>query len=203
MKHPKHADTDHPVEAILSQRWSPYCYADKDVSKADLLSIFEAARWAASAYNEQPWRYILACRSDPAAFQKLLSCLVEGNQGWAQHAPVLVVSVALLNFSHNGKQNMTALHDLGLAAGNICVESTARGLYVHQMSGILPERVRELYNVPAEAAPLTAFTLGYLGEGDNLPADVKMRDRSPRSRHPITSLVFGTAWSQAADFDQR
>ncbi len=196
MTHPKDADIDHPIQSLLSRRWSPCSFADKDVTTGDLLAIFEAARWAPSSYNEQPWRYILAPRSAPAAFEKLLSCLVEGNQAWAKHAPVLIIGLAMLNFARNGKPNKAAKHDLGLAAGNMCVEATARGLYVHQMIGIVPERIRELYRVPEEAEPLTALAIGYLGDGSNLPETLQERDHSPRSRHPVTSFVFEGAWGE-------
>lgn len=199
MNHLKHADTDFPIEALLSRRWSPYSFSDKDVAKEDLLAIFEAARWAPSSYNEQPWRYILARQSDSEAFEKLLSCLVEGNQIWARNAPVLVIGVAMLNFTRNGKPNKAAIHDLGLAAGNMCVEATARGLYVHQMIGIVPERVRELYRVPEEAEPLTGLAIGYLGDGSNLPEASQERDRDPRPRRPVTSFVFEGSWEEQAE----
>jgi nitroreductase len=198
MAHVKDAQADHPIESLLLGRWSPYGFADADVSTEDLLGILEAARWAPSSYNEQPWRYILALRSDSAAFEKLLSCLVEGNQVWAKYAPVLLIGVAMLKFSRNGKPNKAAAHDLGLAAGNMCAEATARGLFVHQMIGIVPERVRELYGVPEGAEPLTAMAIGHLGDGSDLPEAIQERDRGPRARRPVTEFVFGTAWNQSA-----
>ncbi len=197
MNDAKYADTDFPIEPVLSGRWSPYSFADEDVAQADLAAIFEAARWAPSSYNEQPWRYIVARRSDSDTFANILSCLVEGNQSWATHAPVLVIGVAMLTFSRNGKPNKAAAHDLGLAAGNICVEAAARGLYVHQMIGIVPERVRELYGVPEDAEPLTALALGHLGDGSDLPEAIQARDRAPRTRHPIAAFVFEGSWGRA------
>jgi nitroreductase len=197
MAHVKQANPDAAIEAVLARRWSPYGFADKDVSSEDLFAILEAARWAPSSYNEQPWRYLLARRSSRAAFDKLLSCLVEANQAWAQHAPVLLVGVAMLKFARNGKPNKAAHHDLGLAAGNICVEATARGLFVHQMIGIVPERVRELYGVPEDAEPLTALAIGHLGDGSQLPAAVQERDRGPRTRRPVREFVFENRWDQS------
>ena len=198
MAHEKEGVPDHPIESLLSRRWSPYSFADKDVAAEDLLGILEAARWAASSYNEQPWRYIVARRSDSEAFEKMVSCLLEGNQSWARQAPVLLIGVAALNFSRNGKPNKAAIHDMGLAAGNICIEATARGLCVHQMIGIIPERVRELYGVPENAEPLTALAIGYLGDGSNLPPDIQERDRGPRTRRPISEFVFGDRWEEPA-----
>jgi nitroreductase len=200
MSHLKEARPDRPIERLLTRRWSPYSFGDRDVEDEDLLAILEAARWAPSSYNEQPWRYILARRSDEAEFEKLLSCLVEGNQAWAKHAPVLVVGVAVLDFARNGKPNKAAVHDLGLAAGNMCVEATARGLYVHQMIGIVPERVRELYAVPDNAEPFTAIAIGHLGDGENLSDELADRDRAPRTRRPLSEFVFQRSWGLPAEF---
>ncbi len=201
MAHIKKAHSDYAIETLLVRRWSPYSFAEKDVATEDLLGILEAARWAPSSYNEQPWRYILARRSDPAAFEKLLSCLVDGNQVWARRVPILLIGVAMLKFARNGKPNKAAAHDLGLAAGNMCVEATARGLFVHQMIGIVPERVRELYSVPEDAEPLTAVAIGHLGDGSNLPAALQERDRDPRARRPVRAFVFENSWDQPARLD--
>ena len=201
MTHAKNVQTDYPIEALLTKRWSPCSFAEKDVATEDLFAILEAARWAPSSYNEQPWRYILARRSHPEAFAKLLSCLVEANQVWARHAPVLLIGVTMLTFARNGKPNKAAAHDLGLAAGNMSVEATARGLSVHQMIGIVPERVRELYGVPEEAEPLTALAIGYRGDGSNLPAALQERDRTPRSRLPLSAFVFENVWDESLRAD--
>lgn len=198
MNYPKDAHPDVPIQPLLAKRWSPCGFANKDVAAEDLRALLEAARWAPSSYNEQPWRYFLARRSDPDAFAKALSCLVEGNQVWAKHAPVLLLGVAMLNFERNGKPNKATFHDLGLAAGNICVEATARGLFVHQMIGIVPERVRELYNVPEDAQPLTALAIGHLGDGGNLPEAVRERDLTPRTRRPVNAFVYGSSWGEPA-----
>src|SRR5919201_1312740 len=145
----KHANPDHPIHELLAKRWSPYGFADRPVSIADLQSLFEAARLAPSSYNEQPWSYIVATRDQPDEFARLLSCLVEGNQAWAKAAPVLALGCTSLLFKLNGKPKAAAIHDLGLAAGNLCVEATARGLFVHQMIGILPDKAREVFKIPA------------------------------------------------------
>jgi nitroreductase len=196
MNHVKDPHIDHPIEPLLAKRWSPYGFADKDVATQDLLALLEAARWAPSSYNEQPWRYLLARRSQPEAFEKLLSCLVEANQVWARHVPVLLIGVTVLNFVRNGKANRAAQHDLGLAGGNLSVEATARGLAVHQMIGIVPERVRELYRLPHDAEPLTALAIGYRGDGSKLPEELQARDRLPRSRRSISEFVFENQWGE-------
>src|SRR5687768_11961615 len=129
---------DYPINDLLTKRWSPYAFSDRAVSETDLRSIFEGARWAASSYNEQPWSYIVALKSNPEEFERLLSCLVEGNQVWAKAAPVLAIGCTSLNFVKNGKPNAAAIHDLGIASCSLTFEATARGIYVHQMIGILP-----------------------------------------------------------------
>ena len=166
---------------MFVSRWSPYGFADRPVSDDDLRSLFEAARWAPSSYNEQPWRYIVATKPDPKEFERLLSCLVEGNQAWAKAAPVLAVGCTSLNFVRNGKPNAAAVHDLGLASANLVLEATARGLFVHQMIGILPDKARELYHIPEDVQPKTGLAIGYAGDPNSLPELYKERDLAARS----------------------
>src|SRR3984893_19056089 len=155
------AVTDYPIHELIASRWSPYCFANRSVSDEDLRSIFEAARWAASSYNEQPWSYIVAKKEDANEFERLLSCLVEGNQAWAKTASALALGVSRLNFARNNKPNRAAIHDLGLAAGTLVLEATASGLAVHHMAGILPEKARELYSIPDGHEPLTGLAIRY------------------------------------------
>jgi hypothetical protein len=135
-----------------------------------------------------------------AAFERLLSCLVESNQAWAKAAPVLAIGVTLTTFSRNGKPNKAAHHDLRLAAATLSFEATARGLAVHQMIGIQPERVRELYGVPDDAEPLTGYAIGYAGEAASLPESLRPRDLAPRTRKPLSELVFAGHWGHRAGF---
>ena len=186
--------TDHPVHELVIARWSPYAFSDRAVSKADLLSLFEAARWAPSSYNEQPWSYIVATKENPQEYARLLSCLVEGNRTWAQVAPVLALGCTRLIFVRNGQPNAAAIHDLGLASENLVLEATARGLAVHQMIGILPDRARELYQVPADVQPLTGLAIGYAADPGSLPEKLRERDLAPRTRKPLAAFVFGDAW---------
>lgn len=198
MTSPKHARTAHPVHELIARRWSPYAFDPRAVSTEDLCSVFEAARWAPSSYNAQPWSYIVATKDDPEAHQRLLSCLVEGNQAWAAAAPVLAIGCTSLKFAHNGEPNAAALHDLGLASATLSIEATARGLSVHQMIGILPERVRELYRVPAEVLPLTGLAMGYAAGPEGLPEKYRQRDEAPRDRKPLAEFIYGASWGTAA-----
>jgi len=193
----KAAVTDHPIQELLARRWSPYVFADRPVAKADLQSLFEAARWAASSYNEQPWRYIVATREEPEQFQRLLGCLVEGNQAWAKSAPVLALGVVSLKFARNGQDNRAAIHDLGLASGNLVVEATVRGLVVHQMIGIYPEKARETYGIPEGCEAWTALAIGYQGDPASLPEGLRDRDLAPRTRKPLREIVFSGKWGKA------
>ncbi len=190
--------TDHPVQELIAARWSPYAFADRPVARADLLSLFEAARWAPSSYNEQPWTYLVATRDQPEEFARVLSCLVEGNQVWAKAAPVLALACTRLTFERNGQPNAAAVHDLGLAAANLLLEATARGLAVHQMIGIVPDRVRVLYQVPEGVQPLTGLAIGYAGDPTALPEKIRDRDAARRPRKPLSAFVFEGKWGTTA-----
>lgn len=195
MNHPKIAKPDHPILDVLSRRWSPYAFADRAVSEDDLRALFEAARWAASSYNEQPWRYLVATKSDSGEFSQLLSCLAELNQAWANAAPVLAIGCTVLDFAFNGKANGMAVHDLGLASGNLSAEATARGLVVHQMAGILPDRVKELYGLPDGTQAITGLAIGYAADAETLSKEMRERDLTPRTRRPLGEFVFGGSWA--------
>lgn len=190
----KKALTDYPIHELLAERWSPYAFQDRPVSQADLRSLFEAARWSASSYNEQPWSYLVATKENPDHFQQLLSCLVEANQIWAQNAPVLALGIASLRFTRNNQENKAAIHDLGLASGNLVVEATARGICVHEMIGILPDKARDLFDIPEGFEAWTAMAIGYQGDPITLPDALKERDLSPRQRKPLDQFVFSGKW---------
>jgi len=187
-----------PIYDLLAVRWSPYAFDARPVSDGDLRSLFEAARWSASSYNEQPWSYVVATQADPAGFAKLLACLVEANRAWASAAPVLALGCASLTFARNGKPNDAALHDLGAASTSLSVEATARGLAVHQMIGILPDAAREAYRIPEGVRPLTALAIGYAADPSDAPEPLRGRDLAARTRKPLAEFVFGTAWGTAS-----
>ena len=203
MNDQKRAKLDHPIHELLASRWSPCSFADRPVSDDDLRSLFEAARWAPSSRNEQPWSYIVATKADLEEFERLLSCLVEGNQAWAKAAPVLALGCTSLNFVRNGKSNAAAVHDLGLASGSLVLEATARGLFVHQMIGILPDKARELYRIPVGVQPLTGLAIGYAGDPNSLPEPYKERDLAARNRKSVNEFVFGGQWGTASALIKR
>jgi nitroreductase len=190
----KKALTNYAIHELLAERWSPYAFQERSVSKADLCSLFEAARWAASSYNEQPWSYIVATKENPDHFQQLLSCLVEGNQVWAKNAPVLALGITSLRFTRNNQDNRAAIHDLGLASANLVLEATARGICVHQAIGILPDKARDIFNIPDGCEAWTGMAIGYQGDPMTLPDALKERDLKPRQRKPLEQFVFSGKW---------
>jgi nitroreductase len=194
----KPADTHYPIHELLKRRWSPRAFSDRPVEPDTLRSLLEAARWAPSSFNEQPWSFIVATKDDPVEFGRLLSCLVEGNIQWAQHAPVLMVTVARLSFEDDGKPNRHAFHDVGQAAANLTVQATALGLFVHQMAGILPDKVRALYGVPDQYEPVAGIALGYPGDPQSLPERLRQRELAPRERRPLPEFVFSGRWGRTS-----
>ena len=142
------AHPDHQIHELISTRWSPYAFSSRPIPTDDLRSIFEAARWAASSFNEQPWRYLVASRDREQDFERLLDCLLEGNRIWAREAPTLALGCIMTTFSRNDRPNRVAQHDLGLASASLTFEATSRGIYVHQMAGILPDKAREVFAIP-------------------------------------------------------
>jgi nitroreductase len=196
----KPADTYFPIHDLLSRRWSPRAFAERPVEPEKIQRVLEAARWASSCFNEQPWVFILATADQAAEHGKLLSCLVEGNQVWAKRAPLLMITVAKQHFDHNGQPNRHAFHDVGLAVGNLVVQATAMDLVVHQMAGILPEAIREGFSLPSGYEPVTGLAIGYPGDLNTLPEEIRERERAPRSRKALQEFVFAETWGGNPEF---
>jgi len=192
----KLAETRYPIHELLRERWSPRAFADRMVEPEKLRSLLEAARWAPSSFNEQPWSFIVATKEHPGEYERLLSCLVEGNIRWAQHAPVLMLSVARLAFERNQKPNRHAFHDVGLAVENLVIQGMALGLFVHQMAGFHADRARDVYGIPEGHEPVAAMAIGYLDDPGRLPDDLREREVAPRFRKPLESFVFSGQWGQ-------
>lgn len=195
----KVAETEHAIHPLLARRWSPRAFDSRPLEREVLSSLLEAARWAPSSFNEQPWSFIVATAAEPELHRQLVSCMVEGNQQWARHAPVLMLSVAKLRFDKNGKENRHAFHDVGLAVENLVIEATSRDLFVHQMAGFDPVRARQLFSIPEGHDPVAMIALGYLGQADTLPEPLRQRESAPRSRKPIRDFVFGAVWGKKSD----
>ncbi len=187
----------YPIHDLLTRRWSPRAFSNRPVEPEKLGALFEAARWAASCFNEQPWRFILATRDQGTEYDKLLVCLVEANQVWAKQAPVLALGLAKRTFARNGNPNAYARHDLGLATAQLMIQATALDLYVHAMAGILPDKARDSYGIPEDNDVVTALAIGYLGAAESLPEQLREIEQAPRERRPLADLVFTGAWGKA------
>jgi len=196
----KPAPVDYPVQDVIKNRWSPRAFSDKPVSPDVLRSLFEAARWAPSSNNEQPWAYIVATKDDAENFEKSLGALVEFNANWAKHAPVLAIAVAQLAFAKNNAPNRNAQYDVGAASMQLSIEATARGLVVHQMAGFDPETAKEAYDIPQGWEPIAAMAIGYPGDASSLPEPYQTREKAPRSRKPIREFVMSGQWGHTAEF---
>lgn len=182
------AETDAPILDILAGRWSTRLYdGAAPIDEAALASALEAARWAPSAYNAQPWRFVIA-RRGTATHATIVDALTEFNQAWAAAASALIVFVAVVE--QDGKPVPTALYDLGQAAAHFTVQAHADGLYTHQMTGFDPDAVASAFSLPAEQVPVTVMAVGSLGDIDDAPARLAERERSPRARRPVTDSVI-------------
>ena len=196
----KRAPTDFPVHDLNSERWSPRAFGEEAVEPDVLASLFEAARWAPSSSNEQPWTYIVATRDDAENFAKLVSVLVPSNAMWAKNAPVLALAVVELAFSKNGTPNRNAQYDVGAASAWLTVEATSRGLFVHQMAGFDTEKSRLVFQIPAGWEPISAIAIGYPGDPNSLPQPLRERELASRTRKAISAFVMTGKWGQKAAF---
>jgi nitroreductase len=193
----KLASTTEEVLPVILARWSPRAFSDREVSTADLRKIFEAARWAPSSSNEQPWRFIVGLRNTDT-YRKIGSSLVEFNQAWALKAPVLILGAAKRHFGHNDSLNAYALYDLGAATGFVTLQATALGLSTHQMGGFDQAVARKSLEIPDEFDIGSVMALGYQGEPASLTNSRMLeQETSPRTRKPLAEFVL-TAWGEPA-----
>jgi nitroreductase len=185
IKMPK-AKTD--IHPLIQKRWSPLAFADKAITDEQMEELFEAASWAASAYNEQPWEYIYAHKGTEG-FEKLWSCLAEGNQPWTKSASVLLAAIHRNTFKKNGKVNLWAAHDLGMANAQLLLQAVHRDIYGHLMAGFDKERLQQVLNLPEDSISVCMGALGYLGDVDSLADNYKTREQSPRNRNHVSTFT--------------
>lgn len=190
----KPADVDHPVHALIATRWSPVAFAPDPVSETDLASCFEAARWASSCFNAQPWAFVVATSAVAERHAAFVDCLVPGNQEWAARAPVLFFAVANPVFAHNDQPNRWAAYDLGAAMATLSLEATARGLSVHQMGGFDAAKARAVCGIPEGHDVMAAVALGHPGSADGLGEKLQGRQAGARARKPQGAFVFRGRW---------
>lgn len=190
------AETAYPIHDLLRRRWSPRAFSPKPIEREKIGSLLEAARWAASSRNEQPWRFLLIERANTEAFERMIGCLSEGNQPWACKAGLLMLVCAYPKFTPDGNTNRHALHDCGFAVGCITIQALALDLWVHQMAGFSGEKARAAFNVPAEFETVSVLAIGYYGDPAELPENRRAQETGPRSRKTLGEVAFGDAWGK-------
>ncbi|MFO0774655.1 MAG: nitroreductase family protein [Nitrospiraceae bacterium] len=189
----KPAETQFSVHDLIRRRWSPRAFADRAVSAEQIGSLLDAARWAASCNNAQPWRFVIATREQAERHAAFVACLAEGNRTWALYAPVLMLTVAKTTFD-DGTPNRHAWHDVGQAAASLAIQATAMGLVIHQMAGFSVEQARATFEIPAGYEPVAAIAIGYTGDPNSLPDYLRERELAPRSRRPVSDVAFAGRW---------
>jgi nitroreductase len=212
----QNAILEYSVHEFIANRRSGRAFSSQPVDPAMIGSLFEAARWAASCSNEQPWSFLLTEKQGESSkagesnnkdassdHARLLSCLVEFNIEWAQHAPLLILSVARLNFAATGKPNRHALFDIGQASANLTLQAHAMGLMAHQMAGFDSQKARSEFLIPADHEPVAVIAVGYPGDPATLPDKLRIRDQAPRQRKPQSAFVFSGTWGHPASHDKK
>lgn len=186
------------INKLIKDRRSPVIFSGRPVEKEKLESMFEAARWAPSSHNQQPWRFIIAKKEDETDFNRLFDCLSPGNQLWVRTVPVLILSIAETISSYNQKVNKYAFHDVGLAVGNLLLQAAYMGLFVHQMGGYDNEKARNNLKIPHGYDPVAMIAVGYPAESyEGFPRELVEREKALRKRNPLSETVYGNIWGKS------
>jgi nitroreductase len=194
----KPAITQVPIAELIAKRWSPRAFdANKPVSHEQIIALLEAARWAPSCFGDQPWRFLVWDKNtDESAWQQAFDCLADSNKTWVKHAPVLMLVCADTLFGHNQSPNRWAQYDTGAAAENMCLQASSMGLSAHQMGGFNSDLVREKFAIPTQYTPMAMVAIGYVGDPNQLPEDLKTRELAERKRKPLGELFFSETWGK-------
>jgi len=185
----KTAKADFPISKIISRRWSARAFSNRHVEKSKLLSILEAARWAPSSRNEQPWRYIVFTNDNPEKLKKAQSVLKEIND-YAKRAPILICAITKRTYSDNEIPNRLHFHDLGAANENMFLEAFNQGLIMHEMGGFDLQKAREVFNIPEDYEIGVMIAIGYQDTYHVLPDRLKEKAFTPRIRKPLSKIAF-------------
>lgn len=195
---PRRVDAQHPIHELLHRRWSPRAFADRPIAPEDLCTLLEAARWAPSSANEQPWSFIVARRDQGDAYARLLDVVLPRNRQWAGNAPVLMLSIARLHFERYRSENRHAFHDVGLATACMMLQATDLGIHLRQIGGFDLDQAIRTFAIPPTHTPVTVIALGYPGDAGTLPEDFARREQTPTPRRPLEQFVFAGTFGQAA-----
>jgi len=190
------AQTEHEIHPLLLNRWSPRSFKTTPIDN-QIFSMLEAAKWAASARNEQPWRFIYASKtSNPDGWNKLFECLAEPNQVWVKNAPFLMATIVSKIMSSNQSENPTAMFDLGLAMGNFTIQAMSLEIYVHNMGGFSSEKLRSNFQISNNFSPVIMVAAGYLDQAEVLPEPLRSREIEKRSRKNLKEIAFDGIWKE-------
>lgn len=198
----KSAITQVPIADLIANRWSPRAFdASKPVSHEQVIALLEAARWAPSCFGDQPWRFLVCQKNskqdaDAEAWQNAFDCLASSNQTWVKASPILMITCADTLFGHNQSPNRWAQHDTGAAAENLCLQASHMGLSAHQMGGFNADLARDKFAIPAQYTPMAMIALGYAGNPNQLPDELKQRELAERKRKPLGELFFDGVWDK-------
>ncbi len=194
----KPAITSVAIQETIAKRWSGRAYdASKQVSHEQIIALLEAARWAPSCFGDEPWRFIVWNKqADEKAWQQAFDCVVPNNQTWVKNSPVLILVCAGTLFGHNQSPNRWAQYDTGAAAENLCLQATHLGLMAHQMGGFNADKAREKFNIPAQFTPMAMISVGYVGDANDLPDELKARELAERKRKALGELFFEGVWDK-------
>jgi len=184
------------IHNLISKRKSIRAFSEREIDDETMISLFEAARWAPSSANEQPWRFILARKQDKEAFAKMQECLNEGNKIWAKDAAALIITIAKKHFSFNEKSNVYSWHDVGLATAMLSVQATELNLFLHQMGGFNSAKAKEEFQIPDEYEAVSIIAVGYEGNPEALPENLRAREVGERKRKPLSELVFSANFGE-------
>ncbi len=192
------------IHPIIARRWSPRAFDDdRTVEPEALTTCLEAARWSSSCFGDEPWRFIVTDKShNPEGWNKMLAILVEKNQLWAKHAPVLILACAAQNFSHNGSANRWGQYDTGQAMMSLALQATAVGLITHSMGGFDAALATTTFNIPDDFTPMSVTALGYLGQTESLDEGFRSIEMTERRRKPIHEIAF-TSWNESWQAQER
>jgi nitroreductase len=181
---------EHEIISEIKIRKSGRAYSERPIEPEKLHSLLEAARWAPSSMNEQPWRYIVATKDDAVLYGKVFDALADSNKIWAKNAPVLIVSLARKTFIRNGVANRHAMYDTGSANGLLSLQATALGLNVHQMGGFVYDKLKNALTISDDIEIATVLSIGYPGDAESLPEALRTRELAPRERYTQAELII-------------
>jgi len=192
----KHGQSEVPVEDLFLRRWSPRAFVETSIDTDTLKTIFSAGQWAASSFNEQPWRFVIGRKGD-SVWERIFGSLAPPNQSWTKSAPVLFASFAKKTFSQNAAANRVAQHDVGAASAQISLQATILGLHTHGMAGFDPEKLSKSLGVPEDFEAVACWALGYRGDPETLNEQQKQMELSPRGRKALADILF-SEWGSSA-----